>query len=211
MKNWIELLKKELSKPLPGAETQFKMASSLRRLATNDKPYKSGSVMILVYLYQGFLYTVFIKRSEYEGVHSGQISFPGGMSEESDDSWEYTASRETGEETGIPVSVISVIGQLTPLHIPVSNVHVYPVVGIIESRPDFIPDPDEVQYLIETRLEDLINPSNRKIKLMKIAGQAIEVPYFDIQDNHIWGATAMILSEFLEVVKRAKIGLRFEG
>jgi len=205
MKDWRALLKEELSRPLPGLEIQLKMAPSMRRMAKNAEPDKNGCVMVLVYPYQGFLYTVFIKRSEYEGVHSGQISFPGGMSEASDNSLVYTALRETCEEIGISASVISVIGQLTTLHIPVSNVNVYPIVGIIETRPDFIPNPAEVNFLIETRLKDLINPANLKTKLIQINEQMIKVPYYDIRDNHIWGATAMILSEFLCIVENAKI------
>jgi 8-oxo-dGTP pyrophosphatase MutT (NUDIX family) len=205
MIDWCALLQAELSEPLPGIEIQQKMAPSIRRMAVNAEPGKKSSVMVLVYPFQGFLYTVFIKRSEYKGVHSGQISFPGGMSEATDHSLVFTALREVFEEIGIPASAISVIGQLTSLHIPVSNVNVYPFVGITQSRPVFIPDPAEVESPIETRLEDLINPANCKSKLMQINDQVIKVPYYDIQDNHIWGATAMILSEFLNVVKRSGI------
>jgi 8-oxo-dGTP pyrophosphatase MutT (NUDIX family) len=208
MKNWHALLQAELSGTLPGIEIQLKMAPPIRRMAVNAKSVRNSSVMVLVYPYQGFLNTVFIKRIEYKGVHSGQISFPGGMCEPGDHSPVYTALRETFEEIGIPPSAVSVIGQLTPLHIPVSNVNVYPVVGTTEDQPVFMPNQAEVKYLIETPLEDLIDPLNCKAKLMQVHDHMIKVPYYDIRDNHIWGATAMIVSEFLDVVKKSGISLR---
>jgi len=168
-----------------------------------DKPLKKSGVLLLLYPCKEFIYTVFIKRTEYEGIHSGQISFPGGMFEKGDDSLAHTALRETMEETGMLFDEAIIIGKLTPLHIPVSNTEVFPYVAISDKRPAFAHDPAEVQYLIETRIDELLNPVNHKIKTMSIAGNEFEVPYFDIQNNHIWGATAMILSEFLEVVKNS--------
>jgi hypothetical protein len=93
------------------------------------------------------------------------------------------------------------------LHIPVSNILVFPFVAVSNQRPDFVHDNTEVQYLIETPVDELLKPMNCKSKIMHIQGEAIQVPYFDIQDNHIWGATAMIISEFLEVIR--KIDLTF--
>jgi 8-oxo-dGTP pyrophosphatase MutT (NUDIX family) len=201
MHNWVSRLKEELLQPLPGIEAQLRMSPPFRRPVATETPLKNSGVLLLLYLHEGRIYTVFIKRTEYNGVHSGQISLPGGMFKKSDSSLSYTALRETMEETGMPVKEASVIGQLTRLHIPVSNINVFPFVAVSNKRPDFIPDPTEVQYLIETSLDDLLNPLNQKTKIMQIAETAIEVPYFDVRENHIWGATAMIVSEFLEVYK----------
>lgn len=159
--------------------------------------------MILLYPHGSSWHTVFIKRAEYDGIHSGQISFPGGIYEDRDLTLANTALRETQEETGLPLSAVTVIGQLTPLHIPVSNVSVHPFVGKMEYRPAFRHDPTEVQYLIEESLDSLMKEENHKANWMEVQGRNIWVPYFDIQDNRIWGATAMILSEFLEVVKNS--------
>jgi 8-oxo-dGTP pyrophosphatase MutT (NUDIX family) len=202
MNDWILKLEKELAKPLPGIAAQLRMSPSGRRPLTSNKPLKNSGVLIFLYPWREIVHLVFIKRAEYEGVHSGQVSFPGGMFEKGDNSLQYTALRETMEEIGVPADAAKVLGQLTPLHIPVSNINVFPFVAATNYRPDFSPDPGEVQYLIEVSLEELLNPGKLKNKIMPIAGNEISIPYLDIRGNHIWGATAMILSEFLEIVNR---------
>ena len=200
--HWASKLAAELKNPLPGAGAQLRMAPSARLpLIAGKSPKKSG-VLLLLYPCDDDIYTVFIKRTEYVGIHSGQISFPGGKFEKHDVTLANTALREAVEETGIPVDAAKIIGNLTPLTIPVSNTIVFPYVAICHDRPVFHHDPGEVQYLIEARIDDLLNPVNHRTKIMRIAGYKVSVPYIDIQNNHIWGATAMILSEFLEVVKK---------
>jgi len=206
--NWKEALASELRKPLPGVEAQLRMSPSVKRPVSAEYPLKNAGVLILLYPSKGHICTVFIKRTEYEGVHSGQVSLPGGMFEEQDGSLATTALREANEETGIDIAKITLIGQLTPLHIPVSNINVHAFVGVADSRPAFTLDPAEVQYLIEERLDELLNEVNHKTKTMTLFGNEVIVPYFDIQNNHIWGATAMIISEFTEVLRR---GTRDKG
>ena len=200
--NWKEELEAELKKPLPGVDAQLRMSPAVRRPVSVEYPLKNAGVLILLYPFGGRVHTVFIKRTEYEGVHSGQVSLPGGMYKEEDGSLVNTALREANEETGMDILSVTIIGKLTPLHIPVSNVNVYAFVGVADSRPDFIHDPAEVQYLIEESLDELLNEVNRKTKTMTLFGNEVVVPYFDIKDNHIWGATAMIISEFSEIVKK---------
>lgn len=202
MTPWMLKLKEAFSEPLPGPDAQMLMSPSVRRSAASDGPRKKSAVLIVLYENLHKICTVFIKRTEYEGVHSGQISFPGGMHKPDDLSTTHTALRETMEETGIQIGAVTVIGALTPLHIPVSNTEVHPYVAICRQRPDFNHDPSEVQYLIESSLETLLDPGNRKSEGMLIAGEVVEIPYFLVQGHHIWGATAMILSEFLEIFKR---------
>jgi 8-oxo-dGTP pyrophosphatase MutT (NUDIX family) len=200
--NWKEQLASELKKPLPGVEAQLRMSPEMRRPVSVEYPLKNAGVLILLYPHISRIYTVFIKRTEYEGVHSGQVSLPGGMYEEKDGSLMDTALREANEETGVDISSVTIIGQLTPLHIPVSNVNVHAFVGVTDSRPNFIHNPAEVQYLIEESLDNLLNEVNHKTRAMTLFGNEVIVPYFDILGNHIWGATAMIISEFAEVARR---------
>ena len=200
--NWKERLASELKKPLPGVDAQLRMSPEMRRPVSVEYPLKNAGVLILLYPHMDQIYTVFIKRTEYEGVHSGQVSLPGGMFEEKDGSLMNTALREANEETGIDISSVAIIGKLTPLHIPVSNVNVYAFVGVADSRPDFVHNPAEVQYLIEESLDELLNEVNHKTRVMTLFGNEVIVPYFDILGNHIWGATAMIISEFAEIAKK---------
>lgn len=202
MNDWISLLEQELAAPLPGPQAQLIMSPSGRRPVPGDTPFKTGGVLILLYPCRNLLHLIFIRRAEYNGIHSGQVSFPGGMYETGDSSLEFTALRETMEETGMPVETARIIGRLSPLHIPVSNINVFPYVAVCRVRPDFSPDPKEVQYLIETSLDYLLDSGNHKIKTMNIAGSDVEVPYYDLGNDHIWGATAMILSEFLEIARK---------
>lgn len=198
----VKKLGEELSKPLPGVEAQLRLSPPARHIFEADKSVRASAVLIVLYPVEQKTHTVFIKRAEYNGVHSGQVSLPGGMFNSSDDNLQRTALRETREETGVQEQDVEIIGNLTKLYIPVSRVNVFPFVGICHSRPKFTPDPYEVKYLIETDLEELSDPANQKQKIMLIGDHEIEIPYFDIRGDHIWGATAMIMSEFMEIIKK---------
>jgi 8-oxo-dGTP pyrophosphatase MutT (NUDIX family) len=151
------------------------------------------------------IHTTFIQRPAYDGVHGGQISFPGGKKESSDSDLIFTSLRETSEEIGVDPSEISVIGTLTPLYIPVSNILVTPVVGWTKKQPDFIRQEKEVVFIIEADLKTLRDPSIIKIKPFEIRGEMIEIKYFAIKDHVIWGATSMILNELLTILKKGKL------
>ena len=200
-------LKAELDKPLPGMQAQLKM-SSLKRIVALFKNEPSNptqsSVLILLYPNDGHIWFVLILRPDYDGVHSGQISLPGGKFEISDQSLSHTALREAEEEIGIDPDSIKILSPLTHLYIPPSNFLVSPFIGFTESRPVFKADPTEVDRIIEINLSDLINRDNitsRKIALKM--GINIRVPCWEIEGNIIWGATAMILSEFRELLLRS--------
>lgn len=208
MDDFGEKLRSELSKGLPGTDVQWQMAPKHRFSEFPSSPGKDtldAAVLILVYPHLGSIYTILTQRHSYDGVHSAQISFPGGKSEPADISDVHTALREAEEEIGIDPSQISVFGTLTPLFIPASNILVTPVIGWVKNMPEFIIDPKEVAFLINADLKKLIDPAIVKIKPYEIRGRIIEVKYFDYDDNMIWGATAMILQELLVIVKNSGI------
>lgn len=173
------------------------MAPETRDLFAINDNCREAAVLLLIYKDQNDQRVVFIKRNVYNGPHSGQVSLPGGMKEEADTDFKATAIRETVEETGVLESDIEIVGALTPMHIPVSNFCVYPFVGWSEVLPDFHPDKNEVQYLICPTLELLFHPEIKKRGTFKRRGESIITPYFDIDEEMIWGATAMIISEFI--------------
>jgi 8-oxo-dGTP pyrophosphatase MutT (NUDIX family) len=206
MDRFAKLLKAEIQKGLPGTEVQWQMASSDRILRnfprTPGNDTRVAAVLILLYPHNGSTYTVFMQRPDYNGVHSGQISFPGGKREPSDENVIQTAIREAKEETGVDPAKISVIGTLTPLFIPVSNMIVTPVVGWTEEKPIFNQHREEVVFLFDADLKKLLDPSLVRTRPFEIRGEMIEVKYFDYDGNMIWGATAMILYELLIILRR---------
>ena len=206
MNKFVSRLKYEIRKGLPGTELQWQMASSDRMLKNfprvPGKNARIAAVLILLYPDKGSIHTVLIQRPDYDGVHGGQISFPGGKNEPEDDSVIMTALREANEEIGVDPSKVNVIETLTPLFIPVSNMIVTPVIGWIKEKPVFIHQPEEVVFLIDADLKKLLDPGIVKVKPFEIRGEMIEVKYFDYEGNTIWGATAMILHELLVILRR---------
>ena len=189
---WIDLLNQKL----PGEKAQLQMAPTFRGHLTSPGNPVEAAVLVLFYPSDGKSHLVLIKRNEYDGPHSAQVSFPGGARETGDLNLEETSLRETREELGVN-GQIEVLGALTPLHIPVSNFMVYPFVGWMEERPDFHPDSSEVQYVIEASLIDLLDPSSRESETIYHHEQSIEAPFYRVGKEKIWGATAMMLSEVL--------------
>jgi len=204
-------IRKAIAVGLPGTDVQWEMASSDRMIQNFPRQKKENSkiaaVLILLYPVNGSLTTVFIQRPVYNGIHSGQISFPGGKWEESDHDITATALREASEETGISPESVILLGNLTPLYIPVSDTEVTPVVGWCDNRPDFIPDPLEVVHIIEAPLTILADYSRIKEKPFRVRDEDINVKYFDYEGTVIWGATAMMLHELLTILKRNFTGI----
>ncbi len=203
------LLQNEIRKGLPGTEVQWEMASSDRMVRnfprTPGPDAAVAAVLILLYPYNGSIHTVFMQRHNYPGVHGGQISFPGGKKEPADKDIIHTALREAEEETGVDPSKINVIGTLTPLFIPVSNILVTPVIGWTDKRPDFSHQVEEVVFLFDADIRRFLKPSIVKIKPFEIRGEMLDVKYFDYDGHVIWGATAMMLNELLTIIKARDI------
>ncbi len=202
--NLINYLDVRLKERLPGPQAHLKMEPASRKEFLNiahPSPPRKSAVLILLFEDKGQIKTVFIKRNTYDGVHSGQIAFPGGRYEEYDKNLTDTALRETEEEIGVKKNSITTIGSLTEIYIPPSNFDVLPVIGYTKSLPALTPDPKEVSDVFSIALDQLISPESlNKSTIVLKNGKSIEIPCFQISKHTIWGATAMILSEFIEIV-----------
>jgi len=204
----IPQLKEQLQLPLPGKEAQYKMATNAR-MSFKEKPVPKGvrlaSVLCLLYPKDGKLHLPLIQRVIAKGdKHSGQISFPGGKLEPSDKSKQAGALREANEEIGILSEDVTMLGALTPLYIPASNFQVFPFIGYLNYKPTFIAQKREVAEVVEVALADLIAPQTLKYKSMEFRKnyKVKNVPYFDVNNKIVWGATGMMLSEFVAIMNQ---------
>ena len=200
---FIDKLKTRLQQPLPGSTAHSVMASETRlklKMPSPNERTRESAVLILFYPSDNQVFIPLILRPQYDGVHGGQMAFPGGRAEKEDEDLIRTALREAQEEIGVRVSDIKVLGKLTKLFIPPSNFYVQPVVGYMSRKPDFYPDPREVDRVIEIALEDLKNPSLIGRKILNVRGVEVDTPFYDILETTVWGATAMMISELLLVI-----------
>ncbi len=211
--DFVNVLRLRLQRPLPGLDTQLKMTSNarIRELMDFGSPENAvpSSVLLLLYPAGGEIFTVFMQRPEYDGVHSGQISLPGGKSEDGDLDPAATALREAREEIGVDPARVELIGKLTDLYIPPSNYLVSPFVGFTDFRPEFITDPVEVSRIVEVKVRELMDPLNIKELNIRVRKDfELTAPAYTPGGEIIWGATAMMVSEFCTVAREALEGLR---
>lgn len=159
----IELFAPGYEKLLPGTKAQLLMAPEDRPFITKTESGKNASVLVLLVSEPGGYFIPLMKRTEYKGPHSGQVSFPGGKPHPVDASHQATALRETFEEIGIPPAEIQVLGRLTPIIIPVTGMTVHPFLGLFCGE-EFSPviDPHEVQFLIRFPLAQLFLSDAKK-------------------------------------------------
>ncbi len=187
---------------LPGHDSLSNMAPPSRiKLLKNKKilsDHKKAAVLMLFYPdNNNNTRMVLILRNKYNGVHSNQISFPGGKMEKEDENLELTALRETYEEIGVKSSSINVVNKLSSVYIPPSNFKVQPFVGFSENNLVFKADKKEVSAIITPLFEELINSKIVKSKVL-VNGTTQLVPSYLIDNQVLWGATAMMVYEFIE-------------
>jgi 8-oxo-dGTP pyrophosphatase MutT (NUDIX family) len=176
-------------------------------LTTKNKSYINSNaipsaVLILLFKEKNIYKYYLTQRSNNVGKHKGQISLPGG-SQEKNESLKSTALRETEEEIGVDKDAINIIGKLTKLYVPVSGFCIYPFVGWTNNISG-IKSSDEVEKIFNVPLSDLLNKNNEKHKQKVLNNKLTKVPYFNLRNNEVWGATAMILSEFKQILESIK-------
>jgi 8-oxo-dGTP pyrophosphatase MutT (NUDIX family) len=202
----IQKLEKRLGEKLPAA-----LAHEVMRATRSDNspiqfnhsvPPRPGAVLLLLYPgVDGAINFPLIKRPDYTGTHSGQVSFPGGKSEPGETAIQ-TALREAQEEIGVNPNDVQVIGVLSEFFVMPSNFMVTPVVGYMNKRPELVPDKIEVVRILEGDVRRLMPDESITISEIVVAKtHRLKAPHFLIDNEIVWGATAMMLNEFRYVLK----------
>lgn len=197
------LLRERLAGTLPGLEAQLRFMPTPPRSGwkPGEFPSDARSAAGLLLLYPGSEGPSIPLTVRASGLsrHAGQISLPGGATDDGE-TLAQAALREAHEEIGVDPARVRILGELTPVYVLVSGFTLHPVVGITDERPDFRPAAHEVEDVVEVSIADLQDASNIRQGTRTREGVAIEYPYFDLRGSHVWGATAMILGEFICVL-----------
>jgi 8-oxo-dGTP pyrophosphatase MutT (NUDIX family) len=195
-------LRAALSGPLPGLSAQTWLAPRPRagwRPAFVPEDARKAAGLLLLYPVAGEPHLALTVRATRLLNHSGQVSLPGGRLEPGE-TFTQAALREAEEEAGVRRDAIEILGALTPLHIPVSGYVLSPIVGATLERPAFVPAEAEVARVLDVPLPLLARPETLRLRRRVHEGKEYEVPYFAVEDEQVWGATAMVLAEFLSVL-----------
>lgn len=190
---------------LKGQEAHMRMVPPGRNLEIDPEDFhkvKQSAVLVLLYPNSNNdCMMCFIERPANMRTHAGQIGFPGGKFELTDPSFEHTALREAKEEVGIAPGIVKILGRLSSLYISVSHFLIHPVVGILEHTPQFNCNVDEVSRLLELPLKAFTDEDNFATHTIETVTGKLDVPCFKIEDEIIWGATAMIIAELLDTIR----------
>ncbi len=193
-------LRDRLTGTLPGVEAQARFAPVPPR--SNWRPghfppdARTAAALLLLYPGDHGISVPLTVRASGLRRHAGQISLPGGATDPGE-TLAQAALREAHEEIGVNPADVRVLGELTPVHVLVSGFTLHPVVGITDTRPSFSPAPYEVEQVLEVSIDDLQDASRIRQGTRFREGVAVEYPYFDLLGHQVWGATAMVLGEFI--------------
>ena len=205
MRDLPELLRRRLTSPLPGVDAQSRMSPRPRLGADagiDISTLRPAAALILIYPHDDTWHMPLTVRGSNLRHHTGQVSLPGGRLDPGE-SVEQAALREAHEEIGVTPADVDVLGRLTPLPVYVSGHLLTPVVGVMFRRPDFNLHSHEVERLIEVPIAVLREPDRvlweERTRTLPPQG-VMNVPYFDVRDARVWGATAMVLAEFVALV-----------
>lgn len=200
-------LRRRLSEALPGHDGFLELSGykrpDLEAARRQNPPPRESAVLALLFAKADVAHTLLMLRPTYDGVHSGQVAFPGGRREPGDPDLRSTALREFREETGATTDGAVVLGALTPVYIPPSRSLVTPFVAVALEAGPFHPDPREVAELVEVPLHLLLRDDilKRREQHIAIMGRSVEIPYFDVHGHVVWGATAMMIAELRELLR----------
>ena len=198
----VAQLEAGLRRELPGPDAQDRLAPIPRRqwpAGFNPARIRHAAGLLLVFPAGAeHAHVVLTVRSDRVR-HGGQVSLPGGVVEPGE-SFEQAALREAHEEVALPIEPVRVLGALTPLDIPVSGFRLHPVVAVTETRPVLTPADAEVAHILEVGVDDLLDPATLVSTSRERDGIRYQVPGFHVGGREIWGATAMVLAEFLAVL-----------
>ncbi len=205
---FIRALRNALQQDLPGPAAQLLLAPAQRQTEPlSAAPPRQSAVLALLHPSSDGIALFFTVRPESLRHHGGQISFPGGGAEDRDRTLQDTALRETEEELGFSTAHVDILGKLTPLFIAPSHNIVHPFVGWIPAQPSLHPDPAEVASVLTVPMGVLLDRATLSSCSWRLNGQRLAAPCFLVEGQTIWGATAMMLSELLEVIRSLPTGI----
>jgi 8-oxo-dGTP pyrophosphatase MutT (NUDIX family) len=198
----VDDLTSALAKPLPAGTAHAQMAPRPRRQwpqGSGPDRVRQAAGLLLLFPLESHAHIVLTLRADTLDRHSGQISLPGGVIEPGE-AFEQAALREAHEEIAVAAGEVRILGALTPIDIPVSGFRLHPIVGVSEARPAFAPAHGEVARILDVAVDDLMAPGAVVLASRERDGRQVVVPAFRVAGVEIWGATAMVLAEFLTVL-----------
>jgi 8-oxo-dGTP pyrophosphatase MutT (NUDIX family) len=193
-------LRVRLAETLPGVQAQLRFAPVPIRPGWRAGHFppdsRTAAALLLLYPRKNDVAIPLTVRASGLARHAGQVSLPGGATDPGETLAE-TALREASEEIGLDPATVRVLGELTPIHVVVSGFTLHPIVGVTDRPPEFVAAPGEVDEILEVSLDHLRDASRIGRGTRVREGVAVEYPYFDLLGHQVWGATAMVLGEFI--------------
>ena len=191
-----------LADPAPRPDTHTALAPRPRsgwQAGVIPPGARIAAALVLLYPIGQRVHLVLTRRTGTLGQHAGQVSLPGGAVDGAE-TVETAALREAQEEVGLETADLRVIGRLSALYIPISNYTLHPVVAVSDRRPTLVPAAAEVAHILEVRLDELRDPDRLRCGRRLWGNEPTTVPFFELQGERVWGATAMVLGELLSLL-----------